>query len=133
MNKIKRFFIKRQKRKEYKESIYNHKKLILKAFYEMMECPELEKIIYDPDILSPLWYRALEHDDSKYEKDEFEPYRKKYYPVDEQEKKSNYTAYRKALYHHLSTNDHHWQYRQNYPDIELDLETKLACLENLLD
>ena len=54
MNLIKRFFLKKQKEKEYKQYIDNHKIDILKAFYEMMECKELESLIYDPDILSPL-------------------------------------------------------------------------------
>ena len=30
-------------------------------------------------------------------------------------------------------NDHHWQHRQNDEDKELDTETKLACLENVMD
>ena len=133
MNLIKRFFLKKQKEKEYKQYIDNHKIDILKAFYEMMECKELESLIYDPDILSPLWYRALEHDDSKYEKPEFNAYRKHYNPIDKQEKIDSWHEYLKAREHHYQVNDHHWQYRQDWIDSDLTIDTKLICLETVLD
>ena len=133
MNKIKKWFIKRKKIKEYKNYIHDHKMNILRAFYEFVNCKPLEKIMFDSKILFPLWDRVVKHDESKYSKEEFEPYRKQYHPVDAQEKALNTLAFNKAWEHHYQTNDHHWQNRQDWPNVELDIQTKLACLENVID
>ena len=135
MNKIKKFFITKQKEKEYKKYLHDHKINILKAFYEILNCKELNNIFNkNPELVSSLWYRALEHDDSKYEKEEFNAYRKHYFPINIQEKRFNELAFEKAKNHHYQNNDHHWQNRQNWKnENELSLNTKLACLENILD
>ena len=135
MNKIKRYFLIRKKNKEYENYIHDHKINILKAFYEMLTCKNLENIFLDSNIVSKLWERALDHDDSKYEEKEFEAYRKNYFPIDEQEKNLNKLAFEKAWEHHWKNNRHHWQARQY--DIcennELTFEQKIDCLENVMD
>ena len=133
MNKIKRFFLKRKKEKEYKKYINEHKKNIIKAFYEMVNCKELEYLMQDPKILKPLWFRILEHDDSKFDKDEFDAYRKHFNPIDEQEKKENEENFDKAVKHHIEINDHHWQHRVNWKNEDFNINTQLACLENIAD
>ena len=42
MNKIKKFFLKKKKEKEYKQYINQHKKDVIRAFYEMLSCKDLE-------------------------------------------------------------------------------------------
>ena len=124
---------KHQKRKEYRKYIYKHKQNILRAFYEMTQCKDLEWIIKDPAILEPLWIRALEHDDSKYDIEEFEAYRKHYFPINKKEFENNEQEYLKAWEHHKKCNDHHWQSRINWKDEDFNIKTELACLENLMD
>ena len=118
--------------KKYKKTVENHKRNILKAYYEMLECDGLEWIMKDPKIMHPLWIRALEHDDSKlYNKEEFKAYRKYYYPVSDKEYKDNLENYEKIKKQHIMNNDHHWQSRSDYTDFTID--TELACLENIMD
>ena len=135
MNLIKKIIIKKQKIKEYKNYIHDHKINVIRAFYEFLNCKELEDFVLnlDTDALFALWDRVLDHDESKYDKIEFEAYRKEYYPIDAQERRLNKLAFDKAWEHHWKTNDHHWQHRQDWPDEELDINTKLACIENVLD
>lgn len=133
MNKIKKFFLKRKKEEEFREFIHDHKINILRAFYEMINCKEIENIIYEPEILFKLWFRALEHDDSKYCEGEFDAYRAHQFPIDIQEKRLNELYYLKARDHHITTNRHHWQARINDSNEELTIEQKVDCLENIID
>ena len=133
MNLIKKIFKTHKQRKAYKKYIFDHQQNILKAFYEMTNCKDLEWIIKDPDIFWGLWDRALDHDISKYDKEEFEPYRKNYFPINEQEKKDNRKDFLEAWNHHVKANDHHWQHRINWKDEDFDIKTELACLENIMD
>jgi len=127
------YFKKIQQRKKYTAYVMEHKRNILKAYYEMLECKDLEWIMKDPEILEKLWFRALEHDDSKLEKIEFEPYRIHHFPINECEKRNNRQAYRNAYEHHKKINDHHWQHRINWKDEDFNINTELACLENVMD
>ena len=115
MNLIKKIIIKKQKIKEYKNYIHDHKINVIRAFYEFLNCKELEDFILnlDTNALFALWDRVLDHDESKYDKIEFEAYRKEYYPIDAQERRLNKLAFDKAWEHHWKTNDHHWQHRQD--------------------
>ena len=75
------------------------------------------------------------HDNSKYEIEEFDAYRKNYYPVNEEEKELNKEDFEKAWKHHYESNRHHWQCRQfdNCKDNKLSKEQILDCLENICD
>lgn len=42
INKIKNYFLKKKKEKEYKQYIFDHKKNLIRAFYEMLQCKDLE-------------------------------------------------------------------------------------------
>ena len=96
MNRIVKYFKRKKQEKKYKEELHDHKIFILQAFYEMLNCKELEDIMYAEEIMLPLWMRALDHDDSKYDKEEFDAYRKNFFPVDIQEKRFNELAFEKA-------------------------------------
>ena len=133
MNIISKILKTYKNRQFYKQHIWEHKQNILKAYFEMLKCKDLDWIILDPEIQEKLWVRALEHDDSKFEKEEFEPYRKHYFPIDKNEYLDNQELYSKAWEHHKRANDHHWQARVNWKDEDFDIETELACLENIMD
>ena len=99
----------------------------------MIRCKDLEWIIQDPTIMKALWYRALEHDDSKFDEEEFEPYRKYFYPINEEEKENAKEDFQKAWEHHKQVNDHHWEHRIEFDDNKFSIDTELACLENIMD
>lgn len=126
-NKLKR------QRKKYENYLKKHKKNIIKAFYEMICCPEMIWLLADPELLEEVWRRVLVHDNSKFEKEEFEPYRKNYFPINEKEKLENKQDYLKARQHHVKYNDHHWQNRIHWGNKHFNLRAKAACLENILD
>ena len=128
-----KYFKTRKQRKAYRNDINEHKRCILRAFYEMLQCKGLEWIMQDPDIFKPLWNRALEHDDSKFDEEEFEPYRKHYFPINKQEYLDSQEEFETAWEHHKKNNDHHWQARINWKDEDFNIETELACLENIMD
>lgn len=130
---IKKIFLKRKMQRKYYQYIEQHKKNILKAFYELLQCKDLQWLILDDHILNPLWLRALDHDNSCYEKEEFDYYRKHYFPIDANEWSKNEPNFEKAWEHHKKNNDHHWEYRQNWKDEDFNIHTELACLENILD
>ena len=50
------------------------------------------------------------HDISKYSENEFEAYRKNFYPVNEKEKEENLQDFEKAWKHHYENNMHHWNW-----------------------
>ena len=52
--------------------------------------------------------RVLNHDKSKWSKEEFEGYRQKFYPVEGDEIDDN--VFNKSWFHHLRNNDHHPEY-----------------------
>lgn len=50
------------------------------------------------------------HDRSKFSAEEFEPYRKNFYPINDEEKENNKDAFEEAWVHHYMNNPHHWNY-----------------------
>ena len=117
--------------KRYDSYIIEHQNNVSKAFDKFSD-----KIMETLDEISIEEMEELRkniefHDESKYSKEEFEPYRNWFYPVKGEEK--NKLAYDKAWLHHLHNNPHHWQYWVNINDdgsveaIEMD-ETALVEL-----
>lgn len=99
--------------KQYLEYIKEHKKNVAKAFEVYDEL--MLNILYDDntDKLS-IWERLYEkindtHDDSKYEEEEFEAYRRKFFPRNGEEPISEY-EFNKAWLHHIHNNPHHPEY-----------------------
>ena len=131
--KIKRFIKQRKKIREYRKYLLTHKKNIMRACYEILTCKDLEWLCKESDVITNLWYRALDHDESKYDWEEFDAYRRNYFPVDEQEYQENLKDFEKAFQHHIDNNDHHWQHRTTWKDEDFDITTELACLENIMD
>lgn len=99
--------------KQYLEYIKEHKKNVTKAFAIYGKL--MIDIMYDDntDKLS-IWERLYEkinntHDDSKYEEEEFEAYRRKFFPRNGEEPISDY-EFNKAWLHHIHNNPHHPEY-----------------------
>lgn len=134
MNRLFYNLKKRSKEREYKKYIEQHKENVENAFVEMVMCPDMQFIpweFYHVD----LYEQILKHDDSKYSDEEFDAYRKNFYPIDEEEKELNKDDFEEAWKHHYENNRHHWEARQNdeCPDNKLTREQQLDCLENVLD
>lgn len=124
MKIIKRFLLNRKLKKEYKRKILEHKTKLIQIFRELLQWKDCDWITKDLDVMNNLWYRILEHDDSLYDKIEMKIFKNP---------DSNYSQeeYNAAVQHHINNNDHHWENRVD--DQILTLQTKLACVENLLD
>ena len=130
--KKKKKAIKKQE-KAYLKYIENHKENIYKAFDEMKECSIVYQLGGD-DLLNALFRRVVEHDNSKYSLQEFDAYRKNFFPISQQEKEENKKDFEKAWEHHWRHNPHHWQYRQNKESFNRNNEEEvLDVLENVLD
>ena len=133
ISKIKKYFKIKKNTRLYKKYIEEHKENIMKAFDEMKD----NHIIYQlggDDLLNKLYNRAICHDASKYSIEEFEPYRKNFFPISQQEKEDNKETFKKAWQHHCQVNSHHWQHRQNKKSFNRDNDEEvLDVLENILD
>lgn len=106
----------RIKEVEYSEYVNTHIENVNKA-WDIMKVTQ--KCV---DIIS--WYGSMPidtfiaymdkkmyiHDESKYSREEWEPYRMYFYPVDEAEKEIAKPAFEEAWKHHYMNNHHHWDY-----------------------
>lgn len=133
---LKNFFMlikKKYKENQYKRYIKKHLKNIKKAYQEFINNPN-SYLIIDKELLDKLYQRVLNHDKSKWSKEEFEPYRRYYYPINKQEKENSLKDFDKAWEHHWKNNSHHWQYRQKKKIFNIhNDEEVLDVLENALD
>ena len=108
--------------KQYLDYIKEHKENVTKAF-EIYGTLMID-LLYDDNINKLLtWERLYEkikytHDDSKYETEEFEAYRRKYFPHNGEEPISDY-EFNKAWLHHIHNNPHHPEYwiYQDYEEL----------------
>lgn len=81
-------FIKRQKSKRLlKEKILQHKKNMLKVFFDFLQTPESDSLAEDSNKLNTLWYRMLDFADELYEKENFEMFRLYYFPINKKEER----------------------------------------------
>ena len=70
------------------------------------------------------------HDLSKFSVEEWEPYRKNFYPVNEEEKENNIADYQKAWKHHYMVNLHHWDYWHNTDSVDkmsIEFVLEMCC------
>lgn len=107
---------------EYLKYIYNHVKNVRKGYDILFGSKKYTK---HPMGISPTeWNDTVivldrivnKHDDSKYTEEEFEPYRRHFYPTkieqeaDEDAQKKAEEDYEAAWEHHYRVNDHHPEY-----------------------
>lgn len=119
-------------KKKYKNYFYSHKKAIIRAFYEALQCKDLEWFIQDPQVLKALWLRVLEHDDDKWDdKEKRKIYQNYLCPINREQRKEYRSQYKDLERQHQEEVNHHWQAR--CLDTDFTLETELACFEEILD
>lgn len=115
------------KEKEYSVYIKNHINNVKKAFYNYGDIM-LRALDYEsPDVYLELKNRIDEHDDSKWSMEEYELYRKKFYPYPDEKEISSYD-FNKAWLHHIHNNPHHPEYWIYY-----DNETKSVSIYDMDD
>lgn len=120
-----------EKQKEYHKYIKDHQSNVLKCYTKLMQykSPVIHELFIDDDtLIEDVCSRCMKHDKSKLSYDEFEPYRKHFYPINEEEKENSKELFEKACNFHYMRNDHHWQHRVN-----TDTLNKPACIENIID
>ena len=99
---------------KYKKYIDNHKSKVIETWEELKK----NKIIYEyiitqsesKDIIEIINKNISNHDNSKYEEEEWEPYRKRFYPINEEEKNKSKKEFSKAWKHHKKNNTHHHEH-----------------------
>ena len=124
----------KQKEKEYKKYVDEHISNVNKA-WDMMKknssCMDyihsLDKSIFITSMVDSL---VSSHDMSKYGLDEWEPYRRNFYPVNDEEKNDNIASFEQAWEHHYMNNLHHWDYwcKTNSVDkMPLEFVIEMCC------
>ena len=123
------------KERQYKKYINEHLEYIDKAFEEMVMCPDMAWIGWETGLHADLYDQIKVHDESKWSVEEFEPYRKNFYPINDEEKALNEEDFETAWKHHYRNNRHHWECRQydECPNGKLTKEQQIDCLENVID
>lgn len=98
--------------KEYKEYVDEHVSNVKTAWELMKSSTDTMNYInsIDDSVFIIVDNLISAHDMSKYGIDEWEPYRKNFYPIDEDEKEENISDFEKAWEHHYMNNLHHWDY-----------------------
>ena len=99
---------------KYKQYIDNHKKNVIETWSEL----KLNSKIYNYIISQSESSNIIEiidkniplHDNSKYTEEEWEPYRKRFYPINEEEKIISKKEFSKAWKHHKKNNSHHHEH-----------------------
>lgn len=101
----------RMKQYEYIDYIKEHIMNVQKAWTEVKKkCENYLAYMMPMSDYKIIEYCIRTHDKSKFSKEEFEPYRKNFYPINDQEKEENKTAFDLAWKHHYTVNLHHWDH-----------------------
>lgn len=95
------------KTKEYHKYIKDHISDVKKAFESMISDNVLEGFV-DSMELNILYADIVSHDASKWSYEEFDGYRKYFYPIDDSEKDED--EFNRAWEHHYTNNSHHWEF-----------------------
>jgi hypothetical protein len=96
----------KKKEEEYLDYINTHKANVEKAWDIIKEFdnPYIQNNLYDLD------RNIKDHDNSKYDDEEFEYYRKKYFPINDDEANEVMDKIQDIFWLHYSKNPHHWEY-----------------------
>lgn len=96
-----------ESKREYVRYISDHRNNVKSAFNQMkINCEDILRRYQIP--IYKLRILVEEHDISKYGKEEFEPYRQRFYPCDGEVYDEK--AFEEAWKHHYTNNKHHWNY-----------------------
>lgn len=120
----------------YKEYINNHRQNVHKAWSVIKANSDCMNIIaknLHTSIDSTI--RLIDmlvdaHDLSKYDSEEFDSYRKNFYPVSPEEKEANKEAFEVAWKHHYYNNLHHWNWwyeTGNMDNMKMPYVVEMIC------
>ena len=116
----------------YMRYVQKHRIRMSEAYEEMLTCPEITNL--GNEILIMLKQRVVFHDITKFKVEEFDAYRKNFFPISQREKKDNLDNFEKAWQHHYDNNPHHWQHRRNNTEFNKNNpEQVVNVLENVCD
>lgn len=126
----------KQNETKYREYIDNHRQNVQKAWTLMKSNTECMNVIMK--YLNTSLEAAIDlidnliksHDLSKYEKFEFDAYRKNFYPISEEEKEANLANFDNAWRHHYHNNMHHWNWWHetgNTENMKLPYVVEMIC------
>ena len=116
----------------YMRYIMKHRRNMADAYKEMTSYPEILEL--GNEILIMLKQRVVFHDITKLMNDEFDAYRKHFFPINKKEKENNLENFNRAWQHHYDVNSHHWQHRRHKTDFDKkDPVQVVDVLENVCD
>lgn len=115
-----------KKRQEYLEYIQEHKENVKKSFKYIFAENDLFMNKHDIRLVIEEMKDGLiinSHDNSKFSDEEFEPYRRYFHSVNEEEKSLSEEDFEKAWEHHYRTNAHHYEHwiNENGDCTEMDM------------
>lgn len=123
--------LKKDKRIEYRKYISDHIDNVNQAWNNMKNKDECIAILRSEGIYNLSVQSFIDnHDLSKFSDEEFEPYRRSYFSIDEKEKEDAKVDLEIAWRHHYDNNQHHWDYwhlRNMVNDMPLVLVVEMAC------
>lgn len=127
----------RECERAYKEYVDEHINNVKEAWQNMQINKKCMEIIgkYIGSVVSDTFIQTMDnnisaHDMSKYSMEEWEPYRKNFNPVDDQEKENNLAEFEKAWDHHKKVNMHHWNWwAENHKEDKMPLHNviEMCC------
>lgn len=97
-----------KKEQEYNDYLNNHIGKVVESFEDLLKYRDKIEYLKDDSIVSKLRETISEHDLSKYSDEEYIPYRKHFYPLNDEETLAT-EEYENAWLHHYSNNPHHWE------------------------
>lgn len=100
---------------KYHSYLRTHISGVVRTYEEMLKPVIIGSNNEDNFNISELSERIHCHDDSKKEKEEFDPYLIHWYADESDKNEATEEEYKYAILHHIHNNDHHWQYWV-YPD-----------------
>lgn len=116
----------------YMRYVQKHRIRMADAYKEMLTCPEVMNL--GNEVLIMLKQRVVFHDITKFKAEEFDAYRKNFFPISKKEKEDNLENFEKAWQHHYDNNSHHWQHRRHNTEFNKnDPEQVVNVLENVCD
>lgn len=127
-----------KKTQEYKNYIEEHRANVKKAWNYIKELDNP----YIQNNIETIEQNIENHDLDKYNDDIFESYRKKYFPINDEESNEMIDIIQDVFKIHYSRNPHHWEYwldedgdldELKHNDEEIDNDVMIAYIEMLCD
>lgn len=135
LHEAEEYLTKEQARKQYLHYLEGHIKNAQDALELIYR--EMHDIPFISENITELRKICKDHDKSKYDAPEFEPYLHHFYPTNKDEEHMS-EEFEQAVRHHINNNKHHWDYwvdsksQELIPDID-EYEYKLYCVERVCD